>query len=188
VEGADTAGAEDLPRLLRDGLEHIAYSADRDEEAVVSTLRLASPANRQKLRASLTPAIAKVKKLADQESEALNRAVDRRAVALGIARPVKPAAAVKDAKTAEAARMIVKRKRFGTITLDDLPREQWEGQPSAAWDANLVTAQFWCDGKRNLAEVIRLTTMERGPLRTDLVSWFRFLAKKGYVELLEPGE
>ena len=62
---------------------------------------------------------------------------------------------------------------------------QREGQPSAAWNGTLIEALNWCDGKRNLTEVIRLTTLERGNLRVDLVSWFRFLARHGYVDLTE---
>jgi hypothetical protein len=188
IEGAGTAAAGDLARRLGDGLEQIAYNEERDEAAVVSTLRLAAPAAREELRASLAPALDKVRQAAAQERAKLNEAVERRAAALGMATPVKPAVEAEDARMAEAARIIVKRKRFGTITLDDLPRDQWEGQHSAAWDATLQTAQFWCDGNRNLAEVIRRTTLERGTLRTDLVSWFRFLAKKGYVELVETGK
>jgi hypothetical protein len=185
VDGADKASADDLSKRLRDGLEQIAYCADRDEQAVLSTLRLAAPGSREKVRASLAPSLDKVRQLAARERENLTQAVDRRAVALGLARPVKALAAAQDARLAEASRIVVKRKRFGTITLDDIPMDQWEGQPSAAWDANLATAQYWCDGKRTLAEVIRQTTLERGAQRTDLLNWFRFVAKKGYVEIVE---
>ena len=181
LKNVETAGkAEELARLLFNGQERIAYAAARGREAVLSTLRLASPGGREKL----APALKQVEQSAAAQSSRLSEAVDRRAAALGIARPVKALAPPADPQLTEAAGMIVKRKRFGTVTLDDLPMEQWEGQPSAAWDANLITALNWCDGKRNLAEVIRLTRLERGQGRTNLVSWFQFLARHGYVELI----
>jgi hypothetical protein len=179
---AAAAKPEDLARVLRDGQEQIAYCVDRDREAVLSTLRLAGSGNREKLSAALAPVLETLRRSAADQSDRLAGAVNRRAAELGIAGPVKPLAPV---QLAEASHIIVKRKRVGTITLDDLPEAQREGYPSAAWNATLITALDWCDGKRNLAEVIRLTTLERGPVRVDMVGWFRFLARHGYVDLAE---
>jgi hypothetical protein len=47
-----------------------------------------------------------------------------------------------------------------------------------------ISALYWCDGQRNLAEVIRLTRLERGPTNFDFVGYFRFLVKRGYVEFV----
>jgi hypothetical protein len=76
----------------------------------------------------------------------------------------------------------VKRKRIGTLPLDDLPQDQWEGYPSGAWDKRVAIALYWCDGKRSLAQVIHLTNMELGPNKLDFVGYFRFLERRGYVE------
>ena len=57
--------------------------------------------------------------------------------------------------------------------------------PSGAWAAVPTIALYWCDGKRNLAEVARLTRLELGPTDFDFVGYFRFLAKHGYVEISE---
>jgi hypothetical protein len=46
-------------------------------------------------------------------------------------------------------------------------------------------ALYWCDGHRNLAEVIQLTRMELGPSDFDFVGYFRFLRKKGYVDFVQ---
>jgi hypothetical protein len=67
--------------------------------------------------------------------------------------------------------------------LDDLPQDKREGYPSGAWALTPMTALFWCDGKRDLAEVIRLTELELGPVNFNFVGYFTFLAKHGYVEL-----
>ena len=70
------------------------------------------------------------------------------------------------------------------ITLDDLPREQREGFPAASFWGPPVSALYWCDGKRNLAEVIRLTELEMGPQQLDFVGYFKFLERHGYVEFV----
>ena len=69
-----------------------------------------------------------------------------------------------------------------TIPLDELSREQRENWPAASFWGVPVSALYWCDGKRNLAEVIRLTELEMGPQDFDFVGYFKFLQKRGYVE------
>jgi len=67
---------------------------------------------------------------------------------------------------AEAAKIVVQRKGIGTIPSTSsrpisvraiLPRLGQHGHHCA----------LWCDGKRNLADVIRLTRLERGPVKFD---------------------
>ena len=48
-----------------------------------------------------------------------------------------------------------------------------------------VSALYWCDGKRTLAEVIRLTQLEMGPQNFDFLGYFKFLEKHGYVEFVK---
>jgi hypothetical protein len=85
----------------------------------------------------------------------------------------------------EAARIVITRKRPGPIPLDELAPDKREGFPSGAWARVPMLALFWCDGKRTLAEVIRLTEAEAGPTKFDYVGYFRFLAKHGYVDIAE---
>src|SRR5919108_5556770 len=100
----------------------------------------------------------------------------------GGAKTIKPAPPAEDAQLTAAAGIIVKRKRFGTIPLDDLPEGQREGYPAAGFSGTPVTALYWCDGRRTLADVIRLTRLELGPTDFDFVGYFRFLEKHGYVD------
>jgi len=79
---------------------------------------------------------------------------------------------------------VVRRKRIGTLPLDELSREQREGWPAASFWGVPTSALYWCDGKRDLAEVIRLTELEMGPQNFDFVGYFRFLQKHGYVEFV----
>lgn len=79
--------------------------------------------------------------------------------------------------------VVVVRTRFGTVPLDDLPVDKRAGFPSGAWDTTVITALYWCDGHRTVAEVKKLTEQELGPVKVDLDGYFRFLAQHGYVEL-----
>lgn len=82
-------------------------------------------------------------------------------------------------------RRVVRRKRIGTIPLDDLPPEQREGFPSGAWDKMVTVALYWCDGKRDIDEVARLTEMEMGRrLSFPFGPYFRFLERHGYVDFV----
>jgi hypothetical protein len=89
-----------------------------------------------------------------------------------------------EAGAEQTKQLVVLRKRFGTITLDDLPMDQREGFPSGAWAEVPVKALYWCDGHRTVDEVIRLTSLETGVADFDFLGYFQFLAKHGYVELI----
>ncbi len=79
--------------------------------------------------------------------------------------------------------LVVRRKRIGTIPLDDLAQEKREGFPSGAWDKMVTVALYWCDGKRTVDEVARLTEFEMGrPLSFRFGAYFRFLERHRYVE------
>jgi hypothetical protein len=168
---AHTDSSEERARLLADGLDAVAYAVDRESQAVVSVQRLA-PGVRWQDR--LQPALVRLKRFGEQQSQRLQDAAGTGVRSQRTARQ----------DEAEASAIVVRRKRFGSLPLDDLPHEKWEGQPSGAWAAVPTIALYWCDGRRNLAEVIRLTEQELGPTKFDFVSYFRFLRKHGYVEFV----
>lgn len=176
------AGARDangLGRLLHDGLERLAYSLDRGIQAVESVRRLAP-------QAEVAHLVGQLRAFREQQAARLERAAAQRASRLGLG-PISPAPPPPDPKLNGADKMIVRRRRPGTLPLDDLAEPEREGWPSGAWNTRLATALYWCDGKRTLAEVVRLTRLELGPDDFDFAGYFRFLARKGYVDLLEPG-
>lgn len=173
--------ADDLGKLLAQAEAKIAYSAGRESHAVSSVLRLAPETRRAALRVSLESMLDGLRKFADRQSGRARDAAAARALALGITTAIKPIEPI-DSQMAEAAKIVVKRKRFGTLPLDDLPHDQWAGYPSGAWAAIPTIALYWCDGMRNLAEVIRLTRLELGPTDFDFVGYFRFLRDHSYVE------
>ena len=168
----DAAG---LSQLLQRGLDRNQYLLDREIEGLGSVRKLAPGA-------VIAPAIERLRRIAGEQPGRLRDAANARAASLGIAGPVQPAGVTPDPT---AARMIVKRKRMGTLPFDDLPAEQWEGYPYSSWALVPVTALYWCDGHRTLAEVMRLTGMEYDTTGFDFVGYFRFLARHQYVDILE---
>jgi hypothetical protein len=176
--------AEDLGRLLAQAEASIEYSRQRESQAVNGVLRLVPESRRAAMRPSLSPMLDGLQKFGEMQSSRIRSAVDARAGILGITTAVKPVA-VLDPQSTQAAKITVRRKRFGTLPLDDLPHEQWENYPSGAWAAIPTIALYWCDGHRNLAEVIRLTRLELGPTDFDFIGYFGFLRKHGYVEFVE---
>jgi hypothetical protein len=150
------------------GLDRMSYLRDRGRDALLSVLRLVPANQRGKLRQSLAPQLRQLEAACDWQTARL-----RSAGAIAEQRPVNP----------DAERMVVHRKRPGTLPLDDLSQDQWQGYPSGAWNKLVTVALYWCDGKRNLAQVIHLTKMEMGPTDFDFVGYFRFLQEHGYVDI-----
>ena len=150
------------------GLDRISYLRDRGDDALLSVLRLVPGSRRDELRQSLAPELKQLQAACDWQSARLRSAG-------AIAKP-QPA-------NHDAEQMIVHRKRPGTLPLDDLSQDQWEGYPSGAWNKLVTVALYWCDGKRNLEQVIHLTKMEMGPTDFDFVGYFRFLQRHGYVDI-----
>jgi hypothetical protein len=179
------ADRDQLSLLLQLGMERISYAVDRESQAVLSVLRLVPENQRPKVRLSLVPLLQSLEGFSRAQSERLQAAVDRRALERGWASRVKPSPPAEDSQLRVAAGIIVERTQFGTIPLDDLPVDQREGYPAAGFSGPPVTALYWCDGHRTLADVIRLTRLELGPTDFDFVGYFRFLQKHGYVKFLK---
>ena len=150
------------------GLDRMNYLRDRGHDAVLSVLRLVPASHRDEVRRSLDPELKQLQMACDWQ-------VSRLRSAGAVAEP--PPA------NRDAEQMIVHRKRPGTLPLDDLSQDQWQGYPSGAWNKLVTVALYWCDGKRNLAQVIHLTKMEMGPTDFDFVGYFRFLQGHGYVDI-----
>jgi hypothetical protein len=171
------AGASDpsaLGRLVAEAEAKIAYSVERESQAVSSVLRLVPRSRIDAVRATLQPMLEGLRRFGDLQSGRIRNAA-------GNVERIDD----RDPWLVEASKIVVKRKRFGTLPLDDLPHDRWEGYPSGAWAAVPTIALYWCDGRRNLAEVIRLTRLELGSTDFDFVGYFRFLARNGYVEISE---
>ena len=164
---AAAEASDRLGELLYQGREKIDYAAARAAQAVHSA-------------GDQSEGTSGLAAFGDAQKKRVEAAVQDRASALKLGRI--QAAAPKP--NAEAETIVVRRKRMGTITLDDLPQDEREGYPAASFWSVPVAALYWCDGKRNLAEVIRLTELEMGPQKLDFVGYFKFLKKHGYVDFV----
>jgi hypothetical protein len=183
---ASASTAADLSGLLADGNQQLIYAVDREIQATASVIRLVPTFRRALVSGALAPTRERLKTFGDQQAIRMRHAIDMRAGALGIAEKIRPVISA-DSQLPEAAKIIVKRKRFGSLPLDDLQHDQWEGYPSGAWAIVPTIALYWCDGHRNLAEVMHLTRMELGRTDFDFVGYFRFLQRHGYVEFVQQG-
>jgi len=168
---------EMLATVLQQGLDQVSYAVERERQSVASVLRLAPAANVSEL-------VNRIERAGQEASEQIRQEVNRRAAALGRSTPVEPMVPAPDPQIVAAGELIVKRLRIGSIPLDDVPPDQREGFPSSAWDRVPQLSLFWCDGDRRLAEVIRLVRLEVGQTDFDFERYFRFLAKHGYVQLI----
>ena len=159
--------ADSLGWLLYQGRERVDYSLERESQAVRSAWDHKS-------------GLSDLAVFSQQQKARVERAVQERATVLGLG----PIQAFTPARNPEAEKIVVRRKRMGTLPLDDLPQAEREGYPAASFWGVPVSALYWCDGKRNLAEVIRLTELEMGPQQFDFVGYFKFLEKHGYVQFV----
>ena len=174
------ASGDELSKILAHGTEKAQYSASREIQSVLSVLRLADTDG---ARRTLRPVVEDLEHYGDAQVARLRMAVNQRASQIGLAQPIEPHVDA-DPQLEIAAHIVVKRKRFGTIPLDEIHPDQREGYPSGAWDETVIAALYWCDGKRNLADVIRLTRLElNAGNKFDFVGYFKFLERHGYVEI-----
>lgn len=90
-----------------------------------------------------------------------------------------------------AEKIVPRRMKIGTLTLEGIPVDQWRGIKSSPrwWGAtNWASASlFWCDGERNLVEIRRLVELEAGRPVTnfDLIEYYTFLEEHGLVDFVK---
>ena len=76
----------------------------------------------------------------------------------------------------------------GILTLCTIPKElrpeydRVTSGESPMWSPALNFALFWADGRRTLGEIGHLVEMEVGPIKPDLIAYFRFLERLGHIE------
>jgi Peptidase family M28 len=182
-----SSSGPELSRLMAQGIEKIRYSVNREDQSVLSVLRLVARDSRDSARGTLRPLVEDLDHYGDSQVARLRAAVNQRASQTGLAQLIEPRMDP-DPQLEEAAHIVVQRKRMGTIPLDEIHPDERDGFPSGAWDETVIAALYWCDGQRNLADVIRLTRLELDAgNKFDFVGYFKFLERHGYVELKTPG-
>lgn len=182
INSADSA--RELSLILGTSTQKVQFMVQVQRQAVLSADQLVPKNDRQPLREQLLPFADQLTRFGQEQAEKLSLAAEMRAKLLGISSPVEPAI-TPEPQQAVASTIVVKRLRFGTIPLDQIAPDQREGYPSGAWDLVPITALYWCDGHRNLAQVIHQTEMELGPTQFDFVGYFRFLRDHGFVQFVK---
>jgi hypothetical protein len=164
---AAAKNADSLSRLLYWETARVDYNLMRETKAV-------------KQASDLSQGLAGLTSFAAVQKTRIESAVQKRAAELHLEK-IQPSVAKMNV---EAAKIIVRRKKMGTITMEDLAPDQREGYPVSAFWGPTTAALYWCDGKRNLAEVIQLTELEMGQSNFDWVGYFKFLQQHGYVDFV----
>jgi hypothetical protein len=176
---AGTANSLDLVAAAKDAdsLGHLLYW----EKARVD-YNLARETKAVKGAADLKQELAALASFAAAQKVRIEGAIKDRATQLhlGTIQPIPPNFGP------EAEKIVVRRKRMGSLPLDEIPPDQREGFPDSGFWSPTMAALYWCDGTRNLAEVIQNTEMELGQQdKFDWVGYFKFLQKHGYVDFVQ---
>jgi len=84
----------------------------------------------------------------------------------------------------EERRAVPARTFWGAPTFDNIPLgEAREGLADPRWNMPYVTAAYWADGRRSVAEIAALVRTEFDKPMPDLLKFFRVLARGGMVYL-----
>jgi hypothetical protein len=163
AKNADTLGS-----LLYWETARVEYNLMRETKAVTQA-------------ADLPQGLAGLESFAGSQKQRIENAVQQRAAELHLGK-IQPSV---PKVNPEAEKIVVRRKKMGTITMDDIPVDQREGYPASSFWGPTTAALYWSDGKRNLAEVIKLTELEMGQSNFDWVGYFKFLQQHGYVDFVQ---
>ncbi|MCE5249073.1 hypothetical protein LLG96_02510 [bacterium] len=183
---SDGAG---MGKLLYDGTKTIEYYTALEQKALAGIERIVSSDRQPEVRASLARYIKNVGEFGKLMTAQLRDEANEKAKAgsIKIVKYEKPEGPWEK----EAAGIVPRRTKVGTLTFDGIPIEEWKEVRSAPswWSSRswAASSYFWCDGKRNLNEIKDLIEFEAGaPVRNfDLIEYYKFLEKYKMVEFVK---
>jgi len=178
---ASSTSAAKLGANLEAARERLAYVRDCKVRAVRSVERLLNKDEQAHLKSGLDRMTAELKSRAAEEAKRLE--TEAKGWAAHLKGKLKKVTRRKGALERRAEKLIPVRTAIGTPTLDPIPKSRRGRFGSARWDGRLHRAFWWCDGKRTLAEVIRLTAQETGSDCWDFVEVFEALAEYNVIQL-----
>jgi len=167
------AGAVSAAGARLNYLQHIG-------EASIASVRRLAPRKRTVERA-VDEALTMVEDATIAEAEHLNELAEEIAAERGWT--LKPLSPKPTAEEKAAAKLIVQRTRMGPIAFDGIPLARRKGIDDGRWGGPLMTVLFWCDGKRTLAEAMRLASGEMGQTLTGIVPQIKKCEKLGLVRI-----
>lgn len=188
AELALSRGYDQINAAVENSLDQIAVAQNADVlghllywETARVDYNLMRETKAVKQAADLPQGLAGLTSFAGLQKQRIENAVQQRALELHLGK-IQPSI---PKVNPEAEKIVVRRKRMGTITMDDIPSDQREGYPASSFWGPTTAALYWCDGKRNLAEVIKLAQMETGQSNFDWIGYFKFLQRHGYVDFVQ---
>jgi hypothetical protein len=183
------ADGETLGKEYAAGTREIEYYADLQKQAIRSVLRIVDVPDREQANRVIDRLCKKVDDYGVLAVRQFSEAVTEKATEKSL-KLVKPRSE-KGEWERMAETIVPKRKYIGTITLMDIPSDQWVEVTSSpkTWSARSPASAslWWCDGKRNLLRIKELVELESGqPVGNfDLVKYYRFLEQRGLVEFVK---
>jgi len=180
------ASPADVHAIWQDADERLEYLLARGSEAIRSLMRLSGVpgVGATAVEGAVDRQTGALERAASQQIEELRGAAVRRAGALGgnlaperRARPLR-----------QGANRIPRRKVPGLLTLCGIPDaeraelERVTHGASPMWSPVLTFGLYWADGTLPVGEIQRRVELEFGPTEIDLVEYFQFLERLGYVE------
>jgi hypothetical protein len=176
---SESAGA--TSEALEAARERLGYVGDRHADAVRSAQRLLTKEERQHLKGSLAKLTGELRGRVREETRRLE--AEAKAWAAHFKGKLRKVVRRKSPTEKRAERLVPVRVDLGPPTLDRVPRAERAKLRANRWNGGLHRAFWWSNGKRTLAEVIRLTAQETGQDCWHLVAEFEALAKHGLVRL-----
>ena len=178
VEAFGAEDEETLGKVLDKGLRRIAHFAEREGQALHSVERLTDA---ESLKEHVERLEKRLRHTAEEAQKGFEEALRRCAALKGMT--VERIEEQEGAWEQEAVRIVpVRNDIIGTVALDDVPYEQWGVvDRSPRWWGPETAAWWWADGRRSVREIRDLVLQEFEELPIDLLDYFRFLEKHGYV-------
>ncbi|HUW58943.1 MAG TPA: M28 family peptidase, partial [Planctomycetota bacterium] len=186
ASAAFTGAARLLDAKSRDGLlaalsaaeTRFRYLADVGRMSVDSAARLAPGSKR--VRRALDENVTMVEDAMIAETEHIRELAEETATTEGWSLPWAPEE-TPSAEMKRARKMIVRRRRFGPLAFDGVPLSKRKGLDDGRWGGPLMSTLMWCDGRRTLAEAMRLASGELGRTVTGIVPQIKKCEKLGLV-------
>ncbi len=170
-----------LARTQAAGLERVEYLRMLGKKAIVSSRRFSAKKSAF-LDRDVDQAVNMLNEAANDEREHVE-STGREIAERNGWRLALPDAEPSD-EMKRAAAMIVERAEMGPIAFDGIPLSKRVDLDDTRWGGQIQTVLMWCDGKRTLAEAVRLASLEAsGPMGKDIVDQIERCAKLGLVRI-----
>lgn len=168
----------DKSALLAQANDHLMYIRSVCESTVMSSKRFMLHEERQKGHLALLKVLRHIRRLVELQKRRLRELADCEAGEL-------PA----NAALAELAALRPYRTFSGPPAYENIAPAERKQLSQPAQNAPLHAAVYWSEGELTFAEIVRQVNHEfDGDFTADLLAHFRFMAERGMIQWLQPGD